>query len=219
MAKDKHKGPKPVEIAVGGVLSVLLGIMGGALFLALQAPVEVKELPPENERDLAGVYFIRGKSGAQEHQTWSIKKEAVNSSRSGEFEVVEQELNLWAVNDFRQTGGGGGGMLHIKPNTPNFRIADSRLQVALPLEWNVFGARRKIESQAAGTFRQRNGVFTFVPERVYIGACPVPKIFGLSDYFVNKVVAAFDIAPELSDGWAQIQDVSLDGEKLRIVIP
>ncbi len=219
MARQKDKGPKPVEIAVAGVLTLLLGLVGGGLFLALQPIKEVREPVSEDEREFGAVYYVRGRSGTQEHQTWQVKKEAVNSAISGEFEVVEQELNLWAANDFRHIEDSGGGFVHIQPSTPSFRIADSELQAALPLEWNIFGLNRKIQSQARGTFERRGGVYTFSPDRVYIGACPVPRVFGLADYFVNKVVAAFEVTPEFRDGWSQIEELSLDGETLRFVIP
>lgn len=215
MAKEKNKGPKPVEIAVSGVLSLLVGLVGAAVFLAFQPIKTVQEIPPVDEQGLAQVYSVRGKSGTDAHDTWKVKKEAITQGRAGEFELVEQELNRWASSEFRRMARGSG-MFHIHPAVPNFRIADDRLHIEVSLEWNVFGGRRKLDSQVSGVFRSRGGVYRFVPDRVHIGSSPLPRSLG--NYFLNKVVAAFDIDAELREGWRQIQLLSIEGNKLRIGI-
>jgi hypothetical protein len=218
---EKEKGPRPAEIVIAAFLSLLLGAVGSAVFLAFQDPEEVTSLPGAEERGFAVVYHVPGKPGNQTHATWQIKREVVQRQRTGTVPLIEEELNQWAAQEFREGAGDSGDepILHIRPGTPRFRMADGVLFVAMPMEWRVFGTGRKFLSQAHGSFVPRGGQYVFEHERLYIGSLPVPKVFGLSDLLVRRVVNSFDVPNELREGWANLESVSVEDETLRLVIP
>jgi hypothetical protein len=219
-ASDKNKGPRPVEIGIAAVLSLILGVVGGALFLAFQAPVEANTPPNEEERRFGAVYYIPGKPGGQQHATWQPKREALLRGRSGTMPIIEEELNQWAAAEWRQPQAGDDGpVLNVRPGTPRFRISEGVFHVNMPLEWSVFGQSKEFKSQAHGGFARRGGIYVFDHERVYIGSMPVPKIFGLSNNVVRRVVNSFDVPEELREGWAGLENVAIEAETLQLTIP
>jgi hypothetical protein len=220
-ASDKNKGPRPVEIAISAVLSVILGLLGAAVFLALQDPVEQTSVPSEEEREFGRVYYVPGNPGGQQHATWTVKREVVQRGRSGTVPLVAEELNQWAATEWRERrpGESSGPVLHVRPGIPRFRMEDSVFHVNLPLEWSAFGQSREFKSQAHGGFTRRGGIHVFDHDRVYIGSMPVPNLFGLSNSVVRRVVNSFEVSQELRDGWARLEDVTVEGETLRLTIP
>jgi hypothetical protein len=58
-ASNVRLGPGPGEIVIGSILSVLLGALLAALFLAARPMKVVKEIPEEVESGV--VYIIEGK--------------------------------------------------------------------------------------------------------------------------------------------------------------
>lgn len=223
MAKrDKNKGPRPAEIVIAAVLSLLLGVVGAVAFLALQDPEEVREAPDDEDRVLGKVYYQPGNPGSAIHGTWQAKKQALQRGRSGNLKLVEEELNQWAGQEYESPAEGNdedAPVLHVRPGTPRFRIEEGQFHIGIPLEWSVFGASREFPSQTWGTFTEQDGIHIYEQERVYIGSCPVPNAFGLADYVVSKVVASFDVPDELREGWAALEEVSVDDDALRLVIP
>ena len=217
----KEKGPRPVEIAIAAVLSLILGVLGAAVFLAFQEPEEVTELPPEEEREFGVVYQLPASMGNQSHATWQVKQAAVQNGRSGTVPLVAEELNQWAARTFpeKDEEEGEKPAIHVNPGTPTFRIEEGVFHIAMPLEWSAFGASREFAGQAFGGFVRENGVHVFDYERVYIGSMPVPGIFGLSDMVVNRVASAFEVSDELREGWAGLESVSVEEETLQLVIP
>lgn len=218
--KDKTKGPRPAEIVIAAVLSLLLGVVGAALFLAFQEPEEVTSMPEPEDREFGVVYYVPGERGNQSHGTWTMKKEVLERKRSGTLVLVEEELNQWVAQEFKEpTGEPDGPLLHIRPGTPGFRIEEGVLHAGFPLEWSILGASRKFQSQAIGGFERAGDRYVFDHDRVYVGSMQVPNIFGLSDLLVRRVVNSFEVSDSLREGWANLEDVSLDEETLRLVIP
>jgi len=219
MAKSKNKEPRLWEIVVAAILSLIVGLLGAVAFLVTLAPEEVSELPEPGERELGRVYLIKGEEGDSSHATWEAKEEAVKAQRSGEISVVEEELNQWAEARLGGDGEGSGeaSFLHVESGVPNFRLEEGELFVSIPLTWNLFGFAETFESQTSGTFRQRGGSFEFDHDRVYVGSCPLPDFF--AKRLVRDVIDSFQPLDELREGWANLENVSLEEEELALVIP
>ncbi len=217
----KDKGPRPVEIAIAAVLSLILGVVGAAVFLAFQEPEEVVGTPPEEDRVFGVVYYVPPSMGNQAHATWQVKQTAVQQGRSGTIPLVAEELNQWAARTFPESDEEGGDKpaIHVSPGTPGFRMEEGVFHVSMPLEWSAFGASREFLGQAHGGFAEENGVHVFDYERVYIGSMPVPGILGLSDMVVNRVASAFEVSDELREGWAGLESVTVEEETLQLTIP
>lgn len=218
MARRKDQGPRPYEIAIAACLSLIVGVLGAAVYLALIPPEEVSEIPEEEDRRLARVYYVPGSAGTREHGTWEAKQAAIESGRSGSFSFVEGELNLWARNFFSDEEETKAGPVLIKAGRPNFRV-DEELQINLDLDWSAFGMERDFVSLATGEFVERRGQHVFRPRRVYIGSCPVPGIFGLAQKAFGRVASAYEIPAELREGWEQLASVEIEEEELKVTIP
>lgn len=217
---DKKKGPKPVEIVIAAVLSLVVGVVGAAAFLAFQEPEKVDEMPTEEDRQFGIVYYVPGSTGNQNHATWAAKREAIIKGRSGTLPLVAEELNQWVAREYpEKESEGDKPVLHVSPGTPNFRIEEGVFHIMMPLEWSVFGFAHEFRSQASGDFGPKNSVYAFEQDRVYVGSMPVPNVLGMSDSVVKKVLGGFEISEDLYAGWKTLEDVSLDAETLQLVLP
>ncbi len=219
MARKKDRAPKPYEIAIGAILSLILGVAGAVVFLVLQPPEEVKEMPSPEERVFGRVYVVPGKLGTDEHNTWQAKEEAIKAKRSGTITVVEQELNRWAAARFGEEAErtAAVGPVQIEPGTPDFRIEGENLVVGLPTEWTVFGQSRELQAQATGVIEKDGGIFRFAHDRVYVGSCRVPGI--LANRLIRQLVSAFEVSEELREGWASVESAAIEEGKLTVVMP
>lgn len=219
MPKDaeKEKGPRPVEIAIAAVLSVIVGFVGAAAFLMFQTPERVSELPDPDDRELGRLYFVEGKSGNASHDTWQPKEAAVKTGRSGRLSLVEEELNRWAAQSLQPDQEAEQGFISVEPGQPEFRIADSLLTIRSPLTWSAFGVSQTFDAQTSGELVQRDGTYVLDHGRVYVGSCPLPGMLGRR--LVRDVTATFDLSAELREGWASLESVELDEDALRLVIP
>jgi hypothetical protein len=217
---DKEKGPKPVEIAVAAVLSLVVGVLGAAAFLAFQEPEKAEKMPAEEDRVFGIVYYVPGSMGNQNHAAWAAKREAVIRGRSGTVPLVAEELNQWVAKEYpNKESAGDKPVLHVSPGTPTFRIDEGAFNIMIPLEWSVFGMSHEFRSQAWGDFVQKKGVYSFDAARVYIGSMPVPNVFGMSASVVRKVLGGFDISEDLYAGWSSLESVSVKDDTRQLVIP
>lgn len=218
-ASEKNKGPRPVEIAIAAVLSCLLGVVGAIVLLAFQAPEEVTELPPEEDREFGRVYHVQGKKGNASHGTWEAKTEAIKAKKSGKISLVEEELNQWASRQLKETDAVEKPALHIEPGTPNFKIGDDELFVGAPLTWNIFGSSRTFESHTRGHFAAEGDSFVFEHGRIYVGSCPLPDLGGLATRLFRDVADSYNVSESLREGWANLESVSIEEGSLKLVIP
>lgn len=217
MAKKKDKGPRPVEIVISAVLSGVLGVAAAIIFLALQPPEEVTEMPAEEDREFGRVYYIAGKGGNASHGTWHPKREAVKAKRSGSISLVEEELNQWASAELKETSEIEKPFLHIEPGVPNFRLAGDVMVVGVPLTWNIFGVSRELDSHTSGRLARKGDGYGFEYDRLYVGSCPVPDI--LANRLVGDVIASYDVSEGLEEGWAALESVTIEEGSLKLVIP
>lgn len=217
MAQKKEKGPRPVEIVIAAVLSLILGVLGAVVYLAFQPLEKVTEMPDEEEREFGRVYYVEGSEGDSSDDTWEPKAEAVSTGRSGSLSFVEEELNQWAAQNLDVERKAGN--LNIEPGVPNFRIADGRFYAAVPLTWNLFGTSRTLDSYVSGKFSSQNGSHSLDYERLYVGGCPIPNVFGLANRLFRDVVESYEVSDELQEGWAALETVSIEDDALTLVIP
>lgn len=113
-----------------------------------------------------------------------------------------------------------GPLLQFGP--PNFRIANGVLQIGLEGELNVdmLGiVKHPIVLQASGKLDKIDGRFTFVPERFYIGCCPLHKIPGAARFVFNRILASQKIPGDIAAAWKKLYSVSIDGDSLTLTMP
>lgn len=216
--RNKDEGPKPYEIAVAAVLSLIVGVIGAAGYLAFTPLEEVNEMPDKEDRRIARIYYVPGEQGGRQHGTWEPKRQAIETGRSGTFELVEEELNQWAAATYRDDAITETGPLQITADTPNFRI-ENGLEINVNLEWSIFGASQRFRSLAVGNFEQRRGEYVFRPDRVYVGSCPIPGAFGLARKMFDRVAGAYEVSPELREGWRQLASLEIAENEMKVAIP
>ncbi len=215
--KEQRKGPKPYEIIIGALLSLILGALLGVVYLIVQPVEEVDSTPPEAAREARTVYYQEGAIGTPGQYNWRPKLGALVNGTSGTLEIVEEELNQWVATEFDWEETSHEGFFVIAPRSLNFRIYDNTLQIASELNAKVLGIEKSVIAQAHGAFVQRNGTFVYSPERLYIGGMQVPHQ-GI-EALLNRFMEILDIPEELKEGWGRLSDVTIEDSILILEIP
>ena len=84
--------PGWIEITIGALLSVVVGVVFGAVYMVMKPVVTVKELPREEEREHGAVYFVEGARDAARAKLLVAKRKTLVGG--GSVAVDENELNL-----------------------------------------------------------------------------------------------------------------------------
>lgn len=235
---DRH-GPSWAEVIIGAALSVVLGVALGALLLILRPVVVAKEMPKEADRDPKAVYYIEGSRDPGKARSAPAKRQALVAGQS--VTVNEDELNTLAgpatppgapaapkkapekAKDPKakegEKGDAGGSDEAFAVGTPNFRLHDNLMQVAVPVTVNALGLGQKIFVQARGGFTKDGSVFVYDPKELYFGSCPVQRLPFLSGYVRNKFLAAQPIPEDIKTAWAKLSNVEVAGNTLKLTMP
>lgn len=88
-------GPSWAEVILGAALSLVLGVVLGALLLILRPVVIAKEMPKEKDRDPKAVYFIEGSRDTAKAREAAAKRKSFVEGRS--VTVNEDEINTLAA--------------------------------------------------------------------------------------------------------------------------
>lgn len=198
------------------VLGVFLGISTSAGMLILE-PVRISRKVPTEEDKQGEIYYVAGTRIGSKGAQWLSKKQAFEEGRSGELSLVEEELNQWMRASYESRKSRlelPAINMEVRADLPVFRIADGVLQVGMPVEYSSFGKRWKIYTQVQGGFEKEGNVFSFVPERLYVGSCPVPNTQGISRFFFYRYKNSFEIPEDLQNAWANLADVRVEGNTL-----
>ena len=109
----------------------------------------------------------------------------------------------------------------IQFSTPNFRIADGLFQIGTEgvLNIDMYGVKLPFVIQATGKFVKNPGGFVFVPDKFYIGCCPLHKLPGVSGLVLDRLVANEKVPEDLSAAWKKLADVSVEGGSLKLTMP
>ena len=226
-------GPSWAEVILGAALSVVLGVAIGAVLLILRPVPSGKELPKEADRNPKTVYYVEGSRDPSKARQATAKRQAFVSGQT--VTVNEDELNVLATPNPAATPsapkppekgkeGEKGAPAGSSEDTfavgaPNFRIAENKLQVGVPVTVNALGLGQKIFVQARGGFTKDGNVFVYDPQELYFGACPVQRLPFLSGYVRNKFLAAQPIPDDIKAAWAKLSSVAIDGATLKLTMP
>src|SRR5690349_8667857 len=88
------RGPSWVEVILGALISLVLGVLIGALVLLFRPVVVVKEMPKEDARERDAVYFVEGSRDATKGREAAAKRKAFVEGQT--VTVIEDELNALA---------------------------------------------------------------------------------------------------------------------------
>jgi hypothetical protein len=243
--RAKH-GPSWAEVILGAVLSLVLGVVIGAVLLILR-PVEVaKEKPKEPNPKV--VYYLEGARDSNKAKQALAKRKAFVEGQS--VTVTEDEINSLIT----PTGAAPGAPATAEkgkdakakdpkakapeksdkaapaaapassgeafaPGAPNFRLADGVMQVGVPVMVNALGLGQKVIVQARGGFVKQGDLFVYEPTDMYLGSCPVQRLPFLATYVRDKFIATQPIPEDIKASWSKLTNVAIEGNALKLTMP
>ncbi|AOS45162.1 hypothetical protein Verru16b_02238 [Lacunisphaera limnophila] len=215
-------GPSTTEVALGAVLGLGAGLLAACVFLVFKPVAQVREVPKEPVRGT--VYYVPGGDSNAKSRQWTAKQKQFLAGQT--VEVVEDELNAWAVGAFAaaalEPGKPGaapaadGGI--FQPGKPNFKIADGKIRIGFPCFINWYGLGREVFVITTGSITRTGDRFGYVPETIYLGSCPMHLLPAVTGPLVSHLLGKQKLPDELKSAWAKVDDVTIEGNKLKLVI-
>ena len=240
MANDKINkalyGPSMLEVVLGALLGLLVGVVAASVYLVFKPVQLVKEMPKEPSRSM--VYFLPGSESNAKSKGWQAKqKQFLAGAR---IQLVEDELNAWVaslasppsapaakpakpadkpkpgVKPDEPKGPVPDGF--VIPAKPNYRIIGDKLQIGVKCTLNWYGLMTDVTVQATGGFRKDGDHFVFAPDTVYLGSCPLHMLPWASPPLVAHIIANEKVPDEISAAWAKLNQVTIEGGTLKLAV-
>ncbi|MCX6956234.1 MAG: hypothetical protein NTV51_29215 [Verrucomicrobia bacterium] len=218
------------EVILGAALSVVIGVVLGAVALVFKPVETVKELPKE---PVPGqTYFIEGSRDSSKAKQATAKRKAFALGSSGTLSIVEDELNSLAgpatpapVPAAKPKAGDKAAPAApsapsgdaLSAGTPNFRIRGGVVQIGFPVTIGLLDT--KVVVQAQGMFAKRGNVFVFEPETLTVGSCPVQRLPYASTYVTKKFLASQTVAEDIAAAWPKVSAIAVEGNVLKLTMP
>lgn len=210
-------GPGWVEVTLGALLSILLGGLLAAVYLVTKPVSIVRELP--KEKVSGQVYYIEGGKDANKGRTWLRKRQALLEGQS--IELTEEELNTALATPTEKPKDGTAAAKQqpsadalFVPGTVNFRLADDRLQVGLPIKFPLLN--QTIVVQASGGFEKSGGLWEYSPDLFYVGSCPLHRLPVIEGLLLKRVFANQGMPDDLAAAWKKLSGVKVEGRVLKL---
>ena len=242
-------GPSLTEILLGVVLSVVLGVLAGAVLLILRPVVVAKEMPKEKDLDPRAIYYIEGSRDTAKAKQALAKRKAFVEGQS--IVVTEDEINSIAnpapaappgakagdkkgpekKADPKAKGKDGKEKEKEAPppeansgealavGAPNVRINGKDIQLGVPVTVNALGLGQRVIFQAHGGFVKKDNVFVYEPDTIYFGSCPIQRLPFLAGYVRNKVLDGVKIPEDIKASWAKVTNVAVEGNAVKLTMP
>lgn len=220
-------GPSWGEVIFGAILSVVLGVVIGALLLVLKPVVTAPDVPKEPVPGT--VYYTPGARDGNAGRQAMAKRKAFVAGQS--VKVTEQEINALAdaaVAPAPQTPAKPGEKAapapaapegFLTPGAPDVRIRSGTMQIAVPVAIDVFGFGTKLIVQArGGTFEKSGDTYSYQPAEVYLGSCPVQRLPFLNGYVRSKLLASHPIPEDIASAWSKLSNVTIEGNTLNLAL-
>ncbi len=230
-------GPSTLEVALGAVLGLLLGVVVAAVYLVFKPVQTIKEPPKEIAKGV--VYHQPGKIDSTKARAWQDKVTAF--VQGGQVVATEDELNAWAAS---LSGGAGAAKADAKPGKPadkpkpeekkgdgaaaasdgdflsasglNFRVEGDKLHISEKVVLNYYGLAREVVFQTSGSFERGGESFVFKPESVYLGSCPVHMLPGVSGALTKALAAKAKVPDDFRAAWAKITALAVEGGLVKV---
>jgi hypothetical protein len=214
-ASNVRLGPGPGEIVLGSILSVVLGALLAALFLAARPMKVVKEVPEEAEANV--VYFVEGRKDYEASRRWMFKRDVFVQGQS--VEVTAGELNYWVGSVYPPPAKDAPNDAIFSVGTPQFNIADDELKAGVLCRLNVFTLVHEIAVQTAGGFVKTGETYEFRPREVRVGGLPAHKLGPLGQIIFKQIAGAFVPPEDVAAAWAKLNGVHVEGNVLVLAGP
>lgn len=230
------RGPSWVEVILGALISLILGVLIGAAVLVFRPVVVVKEMPKDDKLDAEATYFVEGSRDATKGRDAAAKKKAFVAGQT--VTVIEDELNALAgpPSTFARPkdgdkkapapapakeGAAAASDEMLAMGTPNFRLRDDKLQIGIPVNVNVgfLGLEEKVVVQTRGGFVKDGDKFVYEPSEFYVGCLPVTRLPYVSGWARNTFLNAQTIPEDVKSAWPKLTNVAVEGNVLKLTMP
>lgn len=226
-------GPGWAEVILGAVLSAALGIALGAVLLIVKPVATVKELPKPEDRVRGTVYFVEGSRDTAKAKQALAKRKAFVEGQS--VTVTEEEINSLvgpapgapaapAAKDAKAAKAAEkkaepAAESTLATGTPNFRVREGRIQIAVPVNVSLAGVTQKVLVQTRGEIVKEGELFVFRPGEMYLGSCPVQRLPFLAGYVRSKFLETQTIPEDIATAWRKLAGVAIEGNALKLTMP
>ena len=219
-------GPSLVEVALGAVLGLLLGVLVAGVYLVFKPVETVKQMPKEISRST--VYYIPGSDSSTKGKAWSAKYKQFIAGKA--FQLSEDELNAWAAAggsapksskpaeapkaDEKAAPSAG----FIIPSSPNFRVVGDKLQIGMKCTLYYFGLTYDVMVFTTGDFRKSGDQVVFVPATVHFGSCPLQMLPAAPHALVGYLLSKQKFTDEMSLAWTKLTAVTIEGGLVKFAV-
>ena len=208
-------GPGVIEVTLGALMGIGLGVVLGALYLMLK-PVAILTKPPESVV-AAEVYFVKGDVNSTKARQWSRKQQLLSAGGAADVVFCEEELNAWIASATAKTPADSTKLL--TPEWVNFRIRDGVLQIGIVGKFQAFDLTQPFVIQARGKFVPGADGFEFTADELYIGSLPTHRVPGLPQWIIQRVLVAQKLPEELTTMWRKLKLVAVEDSAVHIIVP
>jgi hypothetical protein len=221
-------GPSTTEVALGAILGLAAGVVAACVYLVFKPVMTVKELPKEPVRGM--LYYLPGADSNAKSRNWAAKQKQLVAGTT--ITVVEDELNAWAISVFgankpapkpgaagaKPEGGADADSSIFQPGTPNFKIADGKVQIGFKCLLNWYGLTHEVTVVTTGGFARSGDRFVYKPETFHLGSCPLHLLPSLAEPLFDHLVGKKKIPDEIKSAWVKIDEVSIEGTTLKLAV-
>ena len=237
-----RRGPSWAEVILGAVLSLILGVAVGALMLAFRPVMAGKELPPESERKAGEIYYVEGSRDAGKGRLASNKKKAFLEGQT--VTLSEDELNVMAgpapvakpatpapkkaapaetkaavpKTAAPKSGAAEPEVDSFARGTPNFRLREDDVQIAVPITVNVLGLGSVVTVRTHGQVSKQGDVFRYEIRDMYVGALHVQRLPFVGSWAREKFMTQ-PLPEDLEKAWAKLAKVTVTNGSVQLAMP
>lgn len=205
-------GPSTLEVALGAVLGLFVGVVLAGVYLVMKPVQTVREMPQETQKGV--VYYVAGRSDGARARGWQAKQQTF--LQGGTIVANEDELNAWALSlQPASAAGAPADSAFLSASGLNFRLDGDRLQIAEKVLLDYFGLRKEVMMIASGSFVRAGDTFAFRPATIYLGSCPLHALPGAGSALARLLTSRRDIPDEFRVAWAKLTTISVEGSLLR----
>lgn len=240
-------GPSVTEVALGAVLGLLAGVLVACVYLVFKPVSTVKAMPKETLRSVVYYVpgnegnaksknwqakqkqFLAGTSISlveEELNAWSAAAgtpapaaakapppaPAAAKPKPGAKAPAKPAEEKADESKPAQDG-------IIIPYAPNFKVVeDNKLQVGLKCTLNWYGLTYDTTVIATGAFGKSGDQVVFVPEKVYLGSCPLHLLPAVSGLLVSQVIAKEKVSDEIRTAWTKLTAVTIEGGAVKFTV-
>lgn len=224
-------GPSTTEVALGAILGLIAGFLVACVYLVFKPVQQVKEMPKEPVR--GAVYYIPGSDMSAKSKDLPAKQKAFVSGTG--VSVSEDELNAWSTATFSgdspAPAAPAGKAPEAKPAAnkpaydgifnpavPNFKFVNGSVQIGTKCVLNWYGLTHEVVVLAIGHFARTGDDVVFVPEKLFLGSCPMHLIPGAAVPLFNHIAGKKKVPDEIKSAWAKVHDATIEGGTLKLTM-